>query len=144
MKKIFLTLAISSIAMSCASSNTFVKELPVESSVQLTTNDVEILGDTKGTAQQTTVLGGMISMGDMGLRISLPLFGTLVNTLSDKFQGGPASTLQAEAYQKAMNNATGADGLLLPRVKRDSFSIPLLFSQESVSVKAKAIRVKAK
>jgi hypothetical protein len=101
----------------------------------LKSSEYEVLGETEGTASQTTILG-CVSYGDMGtIVIPLPIIGFFLI-----YSGGKEIENQAKTF--AIHNKEGSDALISPRTEGSNFFIPGIYSNEYVRVKAKAIKIK--
>jgi len=101
----------------------------------LRSSEYDVIGETNGNATQTTILG-CISYGDMGtLIIPLPIIGSFFIIPGGK-------VIEDIAKYNAVRNKEGGDALISPRSERTSVFIPGLYTKETVTIRAKAIKIK--
>lgn len=132
-------LAALALAVTLAGCASVSNEMMVAQAVVLQRDDVEIIGDVEGRGSITTFLlifpmGAKNQKGTVAGRTTADA-GIFARIL------GATSLAEANAIYDAIEKS-GADALLYPRFESKESGIPLLFTKQTVTVKAKAIKVK--
>ena len=117
-------------------------QLSMEAQIQR--GDIVVLDRVEGSSSKTTVLFGLIEIIDGD---KLRLFG--IKFFKDKYVWentsgwfSVASTVN-RAYYKALEAQPDADAVFYKGFEREDGGIPLLFHNETVTLKGKAIKLKA-
>jgi hypothetical protein len=137
MKSLLLIAVLSLLIFSsCSVNRKSISSAPLNATVNFTMDDLEYLGEIQGTATQNYVLG--IPYGRTNYN-----YGRVLN----QFMGMPVQTIQRRVISQALYTAMSQKGnadFILPLSSETKTDFLFLGRKETVTVKAKAFRIKSK
>lgn len=125
---VLLLAALLLIITGCTTNSAIMERSAMNASVQVDKSQYEIIGDISGSAEVTQVLFFV-----QGVK---PNYGKIM------FGYPSYSSVEAMAIYDAIENSKGADSIIAPRFKTNSFMFFPFYSKTTVTVTGKGIKLK--